>query len=322
MPPIRASALQVAEHCDLAAVLAEEYPTTSVSIEAGRAADAQACAELTGGPEATEADARALVWWVRDHLCDVDIQQSLTLLDSDSGIEVTTPGTPDVCGRLLTDVDGGRNDRVVVVDFKKREQYFAGNLAPPDSNMQLHAYGMALAQARAATSYQTCALLWGDGAVQELWSQTYTLADQRPFLDRIRKIQMREKARGDKRPVGLSGPHCLECYQRRNCPHWVLPATAPETALAPLALPGGLTAENSGRVLMAWVQLGELYDRVKELLKEHATREGPITVGEKTWGPVTVRGRRSASVHDLERAGLESYVRQGEPSVRFDWRRK
>lgn len=315
---IRPSSLQVAEHCDLANVLAQEFPSTNANIEVGVAVDKQACAELVGGPAATDPDARALVWWVRDKLRDdIIVQQPITLLDPDDG-SVLTAGTPDVRGQAI------HNGVATIVDFKKREQYFAGNLAPPDDNLQLHAYGLAMsgAQEFVYRRYQTCLLLFGDGAVQEVWSRTYSVAEASPILERIRKIQVREKARGDKRPVGLSGGHCLQCYERRNCPHWVLPATAPETALAPLASPGGLTAENSAHVLTAWVQLGELYDRVKVLLQEYTTREGPITVGEKTWGPHTVRGRRSAAVQDLERDGLRGYIRQGEPSLRFDWRRR
>jgi hypothetical protein len=321
MPPVRASALQVAEHCDLAATLAAEHPRTSADIETGRAVDAEACAELADGPKAKETDAQAVVWWVRHNLCGVYVQEPVRVADPKTG-EILSPGTPDVYGRLIGDVEEGNADRIVVVDIKKREQYYAGNLAPPDQNMQLHAYAIALAQKYQVRSYQTCLLLFGDGAVQELWSQTYTEPEWRPFLDRIRKIHEREKARGDKRPVGQSGPHCLECYQRRHCPHWVLPATAPESALAPLALPGGLTAENSGRALLAWMQLGDLYEQVKPLLQEYALAKGGITVGEKVWGPISVRGRASASVKDLEAAGLQSYIRHGEPSVRYGWKRK
>lgn len=73
------------------------------------------------------------------------------------------------------------------------------------------------------------------------------------------------------------------------------------------------------------MQLGELYEQVKPLLEEFATRDGPISVGEnKQWGPSLVRGRRSASVKDLEAAGPEGarYIKQGEPTIRFTLRRR
>lgn len=326
--PVRASALQTAEHCLLANVLAEEFPGTSVYAERGIAVDKEACRDLAGGEPATDPDAKACVWWVRKNLVpgSLSIQHPVQLRDPQDPATVLSPGKPDIVG--LRQITGD----LTIVDIKKREQYLWGSLAPPDSNMQLHAYGMAWSMMMGTVEgltnhwrpYTTCLLLFGDGAVQEVWSQVYTPEMWAPMLERVRRINLRDKARGDKRPVGFSGPHCVGCYERAHCHHWVLPATAADnTALAPLARGGGLTRENSERALLAWMQLGELYDQVKPMLEEFALTQGPIDVGEdRVWGPQTVRGRRSASVKDLEAAGLEGHVKQGEPTVRFSLRRR
>lgn len=312
--PIRASALQIAEHCQLAEVLGREYPHHEEETLEGLAVDKEACRDLAGGPPAEHPDAKACAWWVRENMCLLGVQVPLELRD---GEVLLSPGRADVVGFH------GRSRVLTIVDFKSKGQWYASNLRPPDDNLQLHAYGMAAASREPRFEYQLCMLLFGDGAVQELWSRTYNAADTPPILDRIRKICAQKAALGDIRPQGHSGPHCLSCYQRRNCSHWLLPVTHAETALAPLASPGGLTQENAGRVFLAWQQAKELCDRVEVLLKDFAGKNGAFPVGEeKEWGPELQRGRRSASVSDLEGAGLQGYIRQGEPKLVYRLRRR
>lgn len=314
--PIRASRLQISEHCQLADVLAQEFPHHEQETLEGLAVDKEACRDLAGGQPAEHPDAKACAWWVRENLVHVLVKPRLELRDPVSN-ELLSPGEADLHGFH-------RRSRVLtIVDFKNKGQYYATNLSPPDDNLQTHCYGMAAAAELHMPAYQTCLLLFGDGAVQELWSKTYTPADARPILERIRKICAQKAALGDIRPQGHSGPHCLGCYQRRNCPHWLLPSTHAETALAPLALPGGLTSENAGRVYLAWEQAKDLCERVEVMLKDYAAKNGAFPVGEdKEWGPELQRGRRSASVSDLEGAGLQSYIRQGEPKMVYKLRRR
>jgi hypothetical protein len=313
---IRPSSLQIAEVCDLAPVLAEEFPGTSRDIDYGHAVDQQACRELLTGARAENPDAHACAWWIGEHLRNIQVQVPVELHDPVTG-ELLSRGTPDVVG------DDVRDDVLTVVDMKKRDQWFAGYLAPADSNLQLHAYALAEMQARGRDRYRLCLLLFGEGAVEPAWSSsTFEVQDSLPILDRIRAICRRPREHGI-RPKGVSGPHCMGCFQRRHCPHWMLPATAAGSELAPLAKPGGLTRENAERVLLAWMQARELCEQVKAALEEFATRDGAIRVGEdKEWGPQVVRGRRSVSVKDLEEAGLDQFIRKGEPSVRFVLRRK
>lgn len=321
--PIRASALRIAEHCLLAERLAAEFPHDSAEAIAGRAADDEACADLLGGPPATNPDAIALAWWVRKNLPPVEtgetaIQRPVELKDPDTG-ELLVPGRPDVLSVVYEALDGRTIEPVVVVvDFKSKGQYYNG-LPHPDENPQTHAYGLAVSAGR---PYRVCLLLFDDGTVSELWSRTYTAAEQRPILDRIRRICGKKAALGDIRPVGHSGPHCEGCYQRRNCSSWLLPSTHVETALAPLATPGGLTHDNFESVYLAWRKGQELMERVEVMLKHFTAENGPGRIGDKEWGPELQRGRKSVSVEAVEGAGLQHLVRQGEPKMVFRLRNR
>lgn len=317
---VRPSILNTAKHCQLAVVLAEEYPHTTEEAERGTAVDKEACEEILGGAPAADPDARAIAWWVRENIWPWHVQHRLPLIDPDSG-KLVTSGTPDIIGRRkknpawsggdLLDPDGRQYFPLTVVDIKKREQYWNG-LPHPDVNLQTHAYAMAAAHVRGQDQYQVCLLLFGDGAVQELWSRTYTRADWPPILEEIRKICAQAPVRGGIRPRGHSGPHCTGCYQRRNCPHWLLPVEHIGTELEPIAKAGGLTPETAPRMLLARERLRDLVERLDVMLEDYADRQ-PIAMGDKEWGPQWQKGKRSASVADLEKAGLTAHIRTGEP---------
>ena len=320
---VRPSGLQIAEHCSLAGWLAREYPHTSEAAERGNDVDREVSAELKSGVYTSEdPDVRACVEWVKQNL---DMQQGLAiherieLIDPDTG-ELLTAGTPDVVGR---DFDG-----LVVVDFKKREQWFAARLAPPDENLQLHAYALAHALSSGVPGYQLCLLLFGDGEVEAKFSRTYTAADWRPYLERIRRISARALDDGGNdsvRPKGYSGPHCTGCYQRSHCPHWMLPPIEAHGAgvLTAVTQPGGITTANASRALVLYMQLAEAHERLGEMLRAFVAAEGPIAVGEeKQWGPITCQGRKSADVSALEKAGLHQFVKRGQPYQSFRMSRR
>lgn len=312
---IRPSSLQAAEHCELSAVLSAEFPHTNAGTVRGSLVDQQVSDELRGGPIAEDPDARACVQFIREHLYVgpghwLAVQEKVALHDPDTG-ELLCKGTPDVVGMDLFETS------VIVVDMKKREQWYAANLAPPDENLQLGAYGLAHSFIRGAP-YQTCILLFGDGAVEPLWSRTYTNVESRPILDRIRAIAAREKARGATRPVGVVGSHCSSCYSKRHCPAWLLPAHDGPTALAPYVQPGGITRENSERAFLLYKQLDDARGLLRGMLEDHVAAEGPIPVGEgKQWGPIAWPARESVDLRALKADGLERYIRKGTPSVQW-----
>lgn len=320
---IRPSSLSIAERCELAPVLAEEFPTTNANIERGNLVDLQVSRRLLGGAPATDPDALAVLAWITETLgftgAEGFPQETIALVDPDSG-EVLTEGTADYAHV--------KDGLVTIVDYKKREQYFAGRLADPDENMQLHAYGLAWALRYGANAYRTVILLFGDGEVQPIWSTNcYTAVPWGegvnatpwlPYLDRIRAVQARKGERAAKglgRPRPTEGPHCVQCYQRLHCPAWMYPAAEGGTQLAPLAKPGGITKDNAGPLLLYVLAVREAADRAQEMLKAFAMENGgQIVVGERKWKPVTMPGRKSGpSVAELEANNLGHLVRQGQP---------
>jgi hypothetical protein len=328
---VRPSSLSLAEHCELAPILAEEFPETNAAIERGNLVDREVARELLGGAAATDPDALACLEWLsREGIVGAPpvsegattlgsettgghlfVQESISLAHPQTGEEITR-GTPDIVW-----IKGGE---VTVIDLKKREQQWAGRLPDVDRSLQLHAYGLAWAIRSGARSYKLAYLLFGDGDASGMWSGTYSASTWQSYLDRMMRIVDKSNAtvaRGTK-PRPTAGPHCAQCYQRIHCPSWLLPAHQGETALSPLSQPGGLTAENAGVALMAVMAIEEAAERAREILKAYATVNGPIVVGDRQWAPVLVQGRQSGPpVKELEAMGLSHLIRNGKPFLQW-----
>ncbi len=307
---IRPSALQLARHCDLSHVLAERYPSRNEATDRGNTVDGQATAELNGGLQATDVDAKAIVAWVRENFddCDLRFQVPTELYDEDSG-GLITRGTADMVAHTCTDL--------TVVDFKKREQMLAGRLAGPDDNDQTHAYAIAEATRLGVVSYRTCLLLFGDGEVEPLWSHSYTRGDWMTIYARIRDVNINQADN----PKGTSGPHCMRCYSRVHCPHWALPAHQNPSELAALTANGQLTIDNAGRALMAVLALEEIAAQAKVRLRAFAeSTGGSIIYGDRQWRRTLMPGRSSIDSAALKRDGLaEKYTRKGAPFEQWRW---
>lgn len=312
---IRPSSLTLAEHCELAPVLASEYPETNANIERGNTVDREVSRELLGGDEATDPDAVACIAWLKTEgingtapLGFLAVQETVGLCDPETG-ELITRGTPDIVFIW--------ENRVYVIDLKKREQYFAGRLTDVDRSLQLHAYAQAWAIRAGATSYKLAYLLFGDGEASFLWSQVFEMAESRNFLDRMRRIVDKSNANAARgtRPTPTMGPHCTQCYQRLHCPSWLLPAYEGESgALTVLTSPGGLTRDNAGTALMAVMAMEEMAEKAKEILKAFATDNGPIVMGDRQWGPVTMPAKRSGpTLKELEALNLTHLIKPGKP---------
>ena len=306
---IRPSSLQLAEKCDLAAVLGARFPVTNANIERGITVETMVYEALQTGAGPLDPEAADCVRWIRAHIEVLEVQTLVKLWDLDTNT-VTTEGTPDIVG-----IDSWSPDTLVIVDLKKREQLIAGRLAHIDDNLQLHAYAIAQVLHRAMKSYRTCFLTFGDGKAEAIWSRAYTCAEWLPILKRIRVICARESQRGDNEPLGKAGPHCTDCYSRVHCRHWALPAHQGPSVLEPFTRPGGITVENAGQGLLAIKALREIADRAEAQLQAFRELQGPgsVIVGEKTWEPIEVSGRPTADVASLRRAGLSEYIKEGRP---------
>jgi hypothetical protein len=311
---IRPSSLKIGRYCTLAPALSERFPDRSDAASYGSEVDRLVTGALGGhrmiwsDPKAY-ADAIICVTWIERELVAkgwrLRVQEKVRLRDLDTG-GLLTEGTPDIVAL--------KDDEVVIVDLKKREQYWAGRLDDIDIDLQTHAYAIASVMSSEAKRYRKAYLLFGDGEVQAMWSQDYEEKDWQPILDEIRQLEMREiKA--------TRGTHCLSCYPRQHCPAWLLPEGGVETALAPLSRPGGLSLENAGQALELYKRAEDLMEKVGEQLKDFARKNGGITVGDRKWAPVLMAGRKSANVAALEAAGLKQYVREGGRFEQFRWLR-
>lgn len=313
---IRPSSLTLAEHCELAPVLASEYPETNANIERGNLVDREVTRELLGGQPAQDPDAMACIEWLYRHDVGASedgrlyVQEPISLNDPVTG-ELITKGTPDIVWI--------HENKVLVVDLKKREQYFAGRLTDVDRSLQLHAYALAWAIRSGASSYKMAYLCFGEGDANFVWSMDWNVeADSNSFLDRMRRIIEKSNANGARgtRPVATAGPHCTQCYQRMHCPQWLLPAHegSQPSALAPLTQPGGLTVDNAGKALMTVMALEEAAEKARDILKSFVAEHGPIFLGDRQWGPTMVQGRRSGpSVSELEALNLMHLIKPGRP---------
>ena len=129
-------------------------------------------------------------------------------------------------------------------------------------------------------------------------------------------------------PEASVGDHCLHCYQRLHCSEHLLPlAVVTQAGLpAPYAefVGGEMTAETTVKALV-WLEGADRVLReakkIRDLVEGNAdayvTQNGPVTVGELSYGPVEVKGRRAgATVATLTKEGLTRLIREGETKVK------
>lgn len=301
---IRPSSLKIGRYCSLAPVLSEQFPDRSEAASYGSEVDRIVTAALnhkdvqSTDPEAVN-DAAACLAWIGRELHDqqwiVTCQEVVHLYDPDTGALVTK-GTADIVAR--------RGEELIIVDLKKREQYWAGRLGEIDPDLQTHAYALGAAQKSGSARYRKAFLLFGGGEVEAQWSEWYFEARWPEIMDEIMGIELR--------PVKPTrGTHCLSCYPRQHCPAWLLPEGGIEGALEPLSKPGGLTIDNAPAALELYKRAEDLLEKVGEQLRDYARKEGGIVVGDRRWAAVLMSGRKSANVAALEAAGLGEYVREG-----------
>lgn len=295
---IRPSSLQIARFCDLAPVLSERFPSTSDAMSRGSLVDVQVTAWVKDGTAPTDPDARACVEWLASEFdpteWELRAQEKVALVVDG---ELITEGTMDV--------GAYGKDSVVVVDWKKREQWDAGRLSHPDHNDQTFAYGLAAAMAAGKDhTYQVCLVLFGGGRVEPIWSHKYWPDNTDPNLERI--IATCEKRQSD--PKGTSGPHCGQCYPRIHCPHWAKRAESDPDPKDGTAL------------ILAAKAMEENARRYRELARDLVDYHGPFRVGSQEYRRVMMPGRVTADVDAMDKAGIfERFSKVGSayPSYRL-----
>ncbi len=297
---IRPSSLSLAEKCGLSAELAKTAPTSAAAQE-GRDKNDELDDWLAGKAPKPK-------WFPWDNVRG-RTQAPLALHDPETGEEITR-GTAD-----LVVVDGAM---VTIVDWKTG----SGRYVPPIAeNLQLHAYGLALALSTEGATAYTIALAFTDRA--EIQSATYGQDTWFAMLDRI-------KAVSSKAPEACVGPWCDGCFQRLRCPAHLLPGAVSEanTALAPLTSTDVVTADQVLRLHRAAKAMDELSEKGREYVKAWVRQHGSLPDGDQELALVEVAGRRSVSLKQAEAAGLKSMLETAgaisvsPPSERLTWRKR
>jgi len=299
---IRPSALQIAEKCGMAPVLAQEHPEQSAVATRGTEVHDDIAAALEGEP-ITDPDVAAAVKYIRDEYegANVKAEEALALLDPETD-EVITRGRADV---LCTE-----GDTVTVIDWKTGSP---DNVADVDDNLQLAAYALAAGLSRNAQKIRWELVFLRGGSVRVMSSKIYEHDQWGRWLDRITAIQ-------GQRAVPTPGAHCTGCYQRHYCPAWKARA---ETALTLVGKKDiRITDKTATELLLKVAAVREAADMAEQMARAHVLAGGIVEADGKVWGPVQMPGRRSGpSVKDLEALDMAHLIKQGPGYERWTWKK-
>lgn len=116
------------------------------------------------------------------------------------------------------------------------------------------------------------------------------------------------------------GSHCSDCFERMHCPARMLPASALLEKMA--AMKAGEDAEHDQvrDMLVAADALADTAKNAKEFAQAWVRARGNITDGGRVYAASESKGRRTAQVDELLAAGLDKYVKDGAPGIRFGWK--
>jgi hypothetical protein len=280
---VRPSLLVIAKDCGHAVKLSEQYPEGSSAASAGTKWHAE-MAEFIATREGRADLAAAFATMPKHEKAEPEVRA--VLKDPETG-EVISEGTADI---VLTHEDGS----ITVVDWKTGS---ADKVDPPDTNLQVLCYALAVAMERGAKKFR--AGLYFTNYPPLRLSRWFTDGD-----DFWRVLDEIKTAASNDRDTPVKGPHCDRCYRRTHCSAWMLPASLGETALAPFTAPAGLNKSNAAEALRVVKAMKDAIEIADKKLKDFARETGGIESDGKVWAPTERRGRRSISVEKVESAGL------------------
>ena len=337
---VRCSSLSLARHCGRAHWLAIHHPASHDVTRFGSAVDKQVSIVLsciaTGDMDNLPSDEELLVetskimdWLEANYPLEAwewHVQRHLQLVDPETS-ELLTEGTADlICLHRTLPI-------FVVIDWKKRGQVLAGHLQKPDVNDQqlayMAAFWMGISFVRPIDSAKIILAAWDESGVYPMESQPITEQRLSEIIESIRAIPPVDP--DAPQPEASVGKHCDHCYQRMHCDEHLLPlAVVTATGLpVPFAefTEQTLTPETTAKAL-AWLdgadrvlrEAKKIRDLVEGNVDAFVTQNGPVTVGELTYGPQLTKPRRmGATVGTLEKEGLQRLIRESEPKVTCKW---
>jgi hypothetical protein len=294
---VRPSILQRAESCGLVPALAEQYPETSNAADNGTAIHAAIARDDRSVPEA-----KAAREWVESNLVgELIYERKAALVDLET-MEVLTEGTPDLVSGPDTD------DTIAVTDWKTGQP---DNVAEPDANLQLIAYGLAVSDGR---RFRCVIVFLHGGKADARWSRIFEPDEHAALQGRISSIVHAE-------PIAKPGEHCQSCYQRVYCPAWKARVETAMTVLPAESRTLTVTDGNAGELSVRIKAVREAADLAESALRAHVLAGGCCVVDGKELCQTTSEGRESADAKALREAGLTQYLKQGAPFTTWRWRK-
>lgn len=311
--PHRMSSLPVARYCGLSPTLLNPSGRAAVISTAFHAR----CADLPDAEDKwallTDEERAELEDW---QVPPDTIVEGARLKYSEAAVEQEVSlegivGHPDMY--WVCEVDG--RTIVFVADIKKSRFSAVGGL----SSLQLHGYAIALVEEHGA-----------DGYVVGIWLPVDAEWEWGEYVDAMSPEYARQRrviiAASQTPPEANTGSHCSDCWSRLHCPAYTLPAHDPDSWLAPMTKPGGLTKENAFDILVKLGAVKKVVEQVDANLKAFA-KSTPISDGNgKEWGPGLQKGRESVcSPKELrEKLGkdAERFIKRGGSFERYTWRKE
>lgn len=338
--PVRPSSYEMAEKCLRSPWLAARYRESNSATRFGNSVDGQVTRALANGGEIVLQpgevlfdEAVALLDWVKTKFGSVEMypQRKLVLNDPETN-EVLTQGTADLV------VLDRKAKKVWIVDWKKKGQWWAGHLSPPESNLQqliyLAAAWMELSISSEIERGEIILACFDERGVTPKESGDLPLESLSDIIHRVRAVP-RIDVDGPA-PEAVKGDQCGDCYQRMHCDAYLLPIIPALVKLdadgelgVPKAMmePGGLTNESAAACLLWLERIRPILakaDCIQELVKDnietYVITHGPVIVGNMQYQAEPTTGKRSGpSVKELERMGRHDLIRPGKPGIKCAW---
>ena len=334
--PVRPSAFQHAELCGRAPYLGRKYPESSAVMRFGSHVDKQVTKALQVGQVVLDPDeeltieAEKILAWVEANYPHgawiYRVQHKVHLIDPTTGEELTA-GTPDLIAYNET------TGELVVIDWKKRGQLWAGHQAPPDDNLQqliyLAASWLELSLTTKITTGKIRLACWDEQGVSPQDSAEMTENILFEVIRRVKAVPLVDVEGPE--PEAVKGDHCEDCYQRSHCSAYLLPATVALTVGLPEYGEQSTAIIDAGAAARAlrWLESADtllkiaskMADTIRDQVNAYVKDNGPVVVGDLAYQAIPTKGRRTgASIKELEARGLTDMIKTGKPGVKYDWK--
>jgi hypothetical protein len=288
----------------LAALLSADHDETSESAERARLIRTEVTRAWEVQDPGAIPEAEAALAWLRGQSCD-RVGEPIDLVDMETG-EVLVSGRP---GAVLDEPN-------TVVAWKCGDPRGIGE---PEDDLGLIAMGLACFDGQ---PFQTAYVAFQGPEAFPRRSPVFEPASHAGLMARIKAAAWRP-------PVACPGDWCGACRQRLYCPAWRARA---EVALMVLPRETGveksndvpkleITNDNAEALAVRIDMVKDACDCAYEQLKAFVRGGGRCVKNGKEMVLGMCDGKETANVKELKAAGLDKYIKKGEPCETPRWRK-